>query len=141
MAAITGVGMLSHNAIALSKNPIIGRVLGPLATGGTQGLCESDQHTDVKMTIKITGRAPGNDDYANTSVARELFQRLGDRVAHLRVEIHAPCAAQRNNRNSIGYLCRQNIGVHLALLKNIDGAFTLLRWLLKQLSLRFESRR
>src|SRR5256712_14199191 len=117
MAAITGVGMLSHNAIALSKNPIVSRVLGPLATGSTQGLCESDQHTDVKMTIKITGRASGNDDYANTSVASELVQRLGERVAHLLVEIHASCASQRNDRNSIGYFCCQNIGVHCVLLK------------------------
>src|SRR5437899_3252443 len=73
------------------------------------------------MTIKITGRASSNDDYANTSVARELVQRLGERVAHLLVEIHAACAAQRNHRNSIGYFCCQNIGVHWVLLKMICG--------------------
>src|SRR2546426_7999738 len=68
------------------------------------------------MTVKITGRASSNDDYANTSVARELVQRLGERVAHLLVEIHAACAAQCNHRNSIGYFCRQNISVHPVLL-------------------------
>src|SRR2546426_10359245 len=121
MAAITGVGMLSHNAIALSKNPIIGRVLGPLATGSTQGLREADQHTDVKMTIKITRRASSNDDNANGSVACKSVQRLGERIAHLRVEIDAPCAAQCNDRNSIGYFCRQNIGVHSVLLSQGDA--------------------
>src|SRR5437899_12716382 len=68
------------------------------------------------MTIKITGRASSNDDNANTSVARELVQRLGERFAHLLVEMDAPCAAQCNHRNSIGYFCRQNISVHRVLL-------------------------
>src|SRR5438128_452568 len=64
------------------------------------------------MPIKITGRAASNDDNANLGVARESVQRLGERVAHLLVEIDAPCAAQCNDRNSIGYSCRQDIGVH-----------------------------
>src|SRR5882672_3467629 len=68
------------------------------------------------MTIKITGRASSNDDNANVSVARASVQRLGERVAHLLVEIDAPCAAQCNDGNSIGYSCRQNIGVHPVLL-------------------------
>src|SRR5262245_58286546 len=64
------------------------------------------------MTNKITRCTAGHDDYANLSVARESVQRLGERVAHLLVEIDARCAAQCNDRNSIGYSCRQNIGVH-----------------------------
>ena len=43
---------------------------------------------------------------------RDSVQGLGERVAHLLVEIDAPCAAQGDDRNSIGYSCRQNIGVH-----------------------------
>src|SRR6266581_6141434 len=73
------------------------------------------------MTIKITGRASSNDDNANTSVARELVQRLGERVAHLLIEMDAPCTAECNERNSIGYFCCQNIGVHWVLLKMIGG--------------------
>src|SRR5258708_18073194 len=68
------------------------------------------------MTNKITGCAASHDDNANISVARESVQRLGERVAHLLVETDAPCAAERNDRNSIGYSCRQNIGVHRVLL-------------------------
>src|SRR6266850_6803308 len=73
------------------------------------------------MTIKITGRASSNDDNANVSVARESVQRVGERVAHLLVEIDAPCAAQRNDRNSVRYSCRQNIGVHPVLLSQVDA--------------------
>src|SRR3984893_12303696 len=94
---------------------IVGRVLGPLATGGAQGLCEADKRSDGIMTNKITGCAASHDDNANLGVARESVQRLGERVAHLLVEIDAPCAAQRNDRNAIGYSCRQNIGVHQVL--------------------------
>src|SRR5882762_3426135 len=80
------------------------------------------------MTIKITGRASSNDDNANVSVARESVQRLGERVTHLLVEIDAPCAAQRNDRNSVGYSCRQNIGVHRALLDSPCRSATLLHY-------------
>src|SRR5437773_5490530 len=73
------------------------------------------------MTNKITGGAASHDDNANLSVARESVQRLGERVAHLLVEIDAPCAAQCNDRNSIGYSCRQNIGVHPVLLSQGDA--------------------
>src|SRR5712664_2486865 len=73
------------------------------------------------MPIKITGRASSNEDNANVSVARASVQRLGERVAHLLVEIDAPCAAQRNDRNSVGYSCRQNIGVHPVLLSQGDA--------------------
>jgi hypothetical protein len=68
------------------------------------------------MTNKIAGCAASHDDNANVSVARESVQRLGERVAHLLVEIDALCAAQCNDRNSTGYSCRQNIGVHRVLL-------------------------
>jgi hypothetical protein len=61
------------------------------------------------MTNKI---AASHDNNANAGVARESVQRLGERVAHLLVEIDAPCAAQGDDRNSIGYCCRQNIRVH-----------------------------
>lgn len=64
------------------------------------------------MTIEITGRSSGHDDYTNMGVAREFFQLPGERVAHLSVEIDSFGAAQCNERNSIGYFCRQNIGVH-----------------------------
>ena len=74
------------------------------------------------MTIEITGCAASHDDNANVGVARESVQRFGERVAHLRVEIDAPCAAQCNDRNSIGYCCRQNIGAHRVLL-SCDGFF------------------
>src|SRR6202011_5468406 len=64
---------------------------------------------------KLTGCARSHDDNANLSVARESVQRLGERDALLVIHVDAPCAAQRNDRNSIGYSCRQNIGVHRVL--------------------------
>src|SRR5882762_3275539 len=102
----------SHGLV--EESPIVGRVLWPLAAGSPQGLGDLDKRRNKKMTIEITGRASGDDDYTNIGVARESFQRFGQRVAHLSVEIDAFWAAQCNERNSIGYLCRQNIGVHLA---------------------------
>jgi hypothetical protein len=74
------------------------------------------------MTTKITGRAASHDDNANLSVARESVQRLGECVAHLRVEIDAPCVAQCNDRNSIDDSCRENIGVHRVVL-SCNGFF------------------
>src|SRR5882724_10222901 len=68
------------------------------------------------MTIEITGRASGHDDYTNVSVARESRQCFGEHVAHLSIEIDALWAAQCNDRNSVGHFCRQNIGVHRVLL-------------------------
>jgi hypothetical protein len=114
MAAMTGFGMLSQSAMALSKNP------PPLPARISQGLCEADKHSDGEMTNKIAGRAAGQDDNANVGVARESLQRLGERVAHLRVEEDALCAPQCNDRYSIGYSCRQNIGVHRVLLPRPD---------------------
>src|SRR5258705_6889975 len=96
----------------VQEPPIVGRVLGPLATGRTQGLCQADKRSDGIMTNKITGCAAGDDATTNPGIARESVQRRGERVAHLLVEIDASCAAQCNDRNSIGYSCRQNIGVH-----------------------------
>jgi hypothetical protein len=69
------------------------------------------------MTNKVTGCAASHDDNANLSVARESVQRLGERDAHLVIHVDAPCAAQCNDRNSISYSCRQNIGVHRVLLR------------------------
>jgi hypothetical protein len=74
------------------------------------------------MTNKITGCAASHDDNANVSIARESIQRRSERVAHLSIEVDALGAAQRNDRNSIGYSCRQNIGVHQVLL-SCDGFF------------------
>jgi hypothetical protein len=68
------------------------------------------------MTIEITGRASGHDNHTNVRVARESVQLVGERVAHLSIEIDALWAAQCNDRNSIGHSCRQNIGVHHVLL-------------------------
>jgi hypothetical protein len=68
------------------------------------------------MTNKVTGCAASHDDNANLSVARESVQRFGERDAHLVIHVDAPCAAQCNDRNSICYSCRQNIGVHWVLL-------------------------
>jgi hypothetical protein len=50
MAAITGFGMLSQSAMALSKNPpVVRRVLGPLATGSAQRLGETDERSDSPL--------------------------------------------------------------------------------------------
>src|SRR5207244_3016835 len=116
IAAITGFGMLSHSAMALSKNPPLCRVLGPLAAGSAQGLGDLDKRRNTKMTIEITGRASSNDDNPNLSVARELVKRFGEHVAHLRVEVDALCAPESDDRNSVSHFCRQNIGVHRVLL-------------------------
>src|SRR6267142_1274396 len=96
----------------VQEPPIVGRVLGPLAAGRAQGLCEADKRSDGIMTNKITGCAASHDDNTNAGIARESVQRRGERVPHLLVEIDASCAAQCNDRNSIGYSCCQNIGVH-----------------------------
>ncbi len=69
------------------------------------------------MTIEITGRASGHDDYTNIGVARESVQRFGERVAHLRVEVDALCAPESDDRNSVSHFRRQNIGVHRVLPK------------------------
>src|SRR6266481_1193848 len=106
----------------VQEPPIVSRVLRPLATGGAQGLCEADKRSDGIMTNKIAGCAASHDDNANISVARESVQRRGERVPHLLVEVDALGAAQRNDRYSIGYSCRQNIGVHRVLL-SCDGFF------------------
>src|SRR6266576_2908409 len=76
------------------------------------------------MAIEITGCAAIHDDNANVGVARESVQRFGERVAHLRVEVDASCAAQCNDRNSIGYTRRQNIGVHRPPLYNVTSKQT-----------------
>jgi hypothetical protein len=100
----------------IEESPIVSGVLGPLATGSPQGLCDLDESRDIKMTIEITGCAASHDDNPNAGVARESVQCLGERVAHLRVDVDALCPTQRNDRNSIGYSCRQNIDVHWVLL-------------------------
>src|ERR1700746_1213931 len=96
----------------VQEPPIVGRVFGPLATGGTQGLREADKRSDGIMTNKITRAPASHDDNANVGIARKSVQRRGERVPHLLVEIDASCAPQCNDRNSIGYSCRKNIGVH-----------------------------
>src|SRR6185369_8823525 len=98
----------------VEESSIVGRILGPLAAGSPQGLGDLNKGRNMKMSIEITGRSSGHDDDTNVRVSRESFQRFGQRIAHLGVEIDSFGAAQCNERNSIGYLCRQNIGVHLA---------------------------
>src|ERR1700730_10351634 len=71
----------------VQEPPIVGRALGPLATGRTQGLCQTDKRSDGIMTNKITRCAASHDDNANIVVARESVQRLGERVPHLLVEV------------------------------------------------------
>src|SRR4051812_48469505 len=61
------VAALSSNALAqrhglVEESPVVSRVLGPLATGSPQGLCEADERSDAKMTNKITGCAASHDD-------------------------------------------------------------------------------
>src|SRR5713226_5243223 len=107
---------LAQRHCLIEESPIVGRVLGPLAAGSAQGLGDLDKRRNTKMTIEITGRPSSNDDNANLSVAREMVQRLGERVAHLSIEVDALWAAQCNDRNSVGHFCRQNIGVHRVLL-------------------------
>src|SRR5262249_18040778 len=87
----------------VEESAVVGGVLGPLAPGSAQGLCEADKRSDGKMPNKITGCAASHDDNAHVSVARASVQRLGECVAHLLVEIDAPGAAQCNDRNAIGY--------------------------------------
>jgi len=57
MAAITGFGMLSHSAIALSRNPHCRSRSRPLATGRAQDSA-ADKRSDGIMTNKITGAPP-----------------------------------------------------------------------------------
>ncbi len=68
------------------------------------------------MTDKITGCAASHDDNANARIAGESVEDLGERITHLRIEIDSLCATQRDDRDSIGYSCRENIGVHWVLL-------------------------
>jgi hypothetical protein len=61
---------------------------------------------------EIAGGATRHYDRPNLGVTRKVFQRCGEHVAHLRIEIDALCAAKRNGRDCVRYFCRQNIGVH-----------------------------
>jgi hypothetical protein len=81
----------SHGLV--EESPFVGRILGPLAAGSPQGLGDFDKRRNMKMTIEITGRSSGNYDYTNIRVSRESFQRFGQRVAHLGVEIDSLWAA------------------------------------------------
>src|SRR5258708_28201004 len=90
----------------VEESPVVGRVLGPLAAGSAQGLCDFDKRRNTKMTIEITRGASGHHDYTNVRVARESVQRLGEHVAHLSIEIDALWTAQCNDRNSVGHFCR-----------------------------------
>ncbi len=96
----------------VEESTIVGRVLGPLAAGSAQGFSDLDKRRNMKMTIEITGRTSGHDDYTNIGIARESVQRFGEYVTHFSIEINALWAAQLNHRNSIGYFGCQNISVH-----------------------------
>ena len=62
---------------------------------------------------------------ANVSVARESVQRLSERVAHLRVEIDEPCAAQRGSTPSktrscpftVSLIARAFLAVHVVAIR------------------------
>jgi len=96
----------------VEESAIVGGILWPLTAGSAQGLGDFDERWDAKVTIKITRRAAGYDDNANVEIARKSLQHLGQRVAHLLVEINARCASQGDDCNSIGYSRRQNIVLH-----------------------------
>src|SRR5216683_5021059 len=64
----------------VEESPIVGRVVGPLATGSAQRLCDFDKCRDIEMTVEIAGRAACHDNDANARIAREFLQRLGERV-------------------------------------------------------------
>lgn len=55
----------------VEKPPIVGRVVGPRATGSAQRLCKAEQRSDGKMPNKIAGRAASDDDDANFRIARK----------------------------------------------------------------------
>src|SRR3984893_7900785 len=103
-----------HNLV--EESPVVGRVLGPLATGRPEGLRDLNKRWDIEVTIEITRCATGDDDHANGGIACQTFQSFGKNVPHLGVEVDALCAAQRHDRDSIGYGCRENVGVHRVLL-------------------------
>ena len=79
------------------------------------------------MANKITGRAARHDDDANIRIPGETVQRLGERVAHLLVEIDALWAAQCNECDSVGHARGENVGGHGILLSCdhlfFNGAF------------------
>ncbi len=125
MAAITGFRHALAQRHGLVESSIVGSVLGPLAAGSAQGLREAQERSDGKVTNKIAGCAARHNNDSNIGIAGESFQRLGERVAHLLVEINSACTAQRNDSDSIGYSCRQNIGVH-GILLSCDSFFFLL---------------
>ena len=81
----------------IEESAVISGVVGPLAAGSAQGLCNFDKRWDAKMTSEVTGSTTGHDDNPNGGVAREFVQRSSERVAHFSVEIDAPRAAQSNN--------------------------------------------
>jgi len=122
MAAITGFRHALAQRHGLVESSIVGSVLGPLAAGSAQGLREAQERSDGKVTNKIAGCAARHNNDSNIGIAGESFQRLGERVAHLLVEINSACTAQRNDSDSIGYSCRQNIGVH-GILLSCDSFF------------------
>src|SRR5260370_13406868 len=107
---------LAQRDCLVQESPIVGRILGPLATGSAQRLCEADKRSDGIMTNEITGCAASHDDNAHISVAPDSVQRLGERVAHLLVAVDALGSAPPHPLHSIDYSCRQNLGVHLVLL-------------------------
>src|SRR5258708_1167932 len=110
MAAMTGLGMLSHNR----NGPVNESRLWPLATGRAHRLREANEFWYRIVTNERTGRSACHDDDGNVRVAGARAQRLKEGVARLLVDIDASFSAEGNDRDSIDDSCCQNVGVHRA---------------------------
>src|SRR6266850_8405384 len=110
MAAMTGLGMLSHTEMGPSNESR----LGPLATGRAHRLREANEFWYRIVTNKRTGRSACHGDDANARVASAFAQRLKEGVARLLVDIDASFSAEGKDRDSIDDSSCQNVGVHLA---------------------------
>src|SRR5260370_42661710 len=77
----------------VEESPVVGRVLGPLATGRPEGLRDLNKRRDIEVTIEITRRAAGDDDHANGGIACQTFQSLAQNRPPRRVAVDGPFAA------------------------------------------------
>src|SRR5206468_8240542 len=87
MAAMTGLGMLSHTEMGPSMNR---------ASGHSRPVARTDSARRTSSGIELmpnkqTGRSARHDDDPNVSGASALVQRLEERVACLLVDIDAFC--------------------------------------------------
>src|SRR5260370_2876356 len=77
----------------VEESPVVGRVLGPLATGRPEGLRDLNKRRDIEVTIEITRRAAGDDDHANGGIACPTLQSLAQNRPPRRVAVDGPFAA------------------------------------------------